>query len=444
MKTAALVALVFIALALLCLVLKPEWLPFVLIGVVIAFGCVIVKLVIPPIDGKKRWIEKAANDFVELLKISGTESKEYEKIRKKFEGWGCTITDESVRMYSKKKLKRVKESEIFELKDEIDKTKRDIVQFKNMMSKCEKEKNTIIERMNGLKEVISLLPHELVEVQISSNQERLDYIFEKIKNWKVEHLDFDELSTFEGVLRDVSEHLNRIYTYIEERENNIKEKADKLNDNINHEEIKLENALKELIISGEEVRNNLESARWCVENALKDLESLNLTKSVRHLNAAEDKLGSAKNNIEFLEGLVKVISMKRDEYPMSKDRLEGLSEFLDNVIEEFNANPVEVKLKKREEGIEIVRIEKYRHKEALIAILTLIKKRIEGTILEEPKNALHPTATEEVFNELKDFFINELGNSVIIEIREDKIFIDFRTGDVNEVVDNLLRKLRHY
>lgn len=444
MKTAALAAVVFIALALLCLVLKPEWLPFVLIGVVIAFGCVIVKLVIPPIDGKKRWIEKAANDFVELLKISETETKGYEKIRKKFEDWGCTITDESVRMYSKKKLKRVKESEIFELKDEIDKTKRDIVQFKNMMSKCEKEKNTIIERMNGLKEVIPLLPHELVEVQISSNQERLDYIFEKIKNWKVEHLDFDELSTFEGVLRDVSEHLNRIYTYIEERENNIKERADKLNDNINHEEIKLENALKELIISGEEVRNNLESARWCVENVLKDLESLNLTKSERHLNAAEDKLASAKNNIEFLEGLVKVISMKRDEYPMSKDRLENLSEFLDNVIEEFNANHVEVKLKKREEGIEIVRIEKYRHKEALIAILTLIKKRIEGTILEEPRNTLHPTATEEVFNELKDFFITELGNSVIIEIREDKIFIDFRTGDVNEVVDNLLRKLRHY
>jgi hypothetical protein len=313
------------------------------------------------------------------------------------------------------------------------------------MSKCEKEKNAIIERMNGLKEVIPLLPYELMVVKISSNQERLDYISEKIKNWKVEHLDFDELSTFERVLCDVSEHLNKIYTYIEERKNKIKERADKLKDNVNHEELKLKNALKGLMISAEEVRNNLEGARWYIENALKDHESLNLTKSEHHLDVAEDKLASAKNNIEFLYGLVIAISKKRNEYPMTKNRLENLSDFLDSVIDEFNANHVEVKLKKDEEGIEIRRIEKYRHKEALIAMLTLIKKKIKGNILEEPKNTLHPTATEEVFNELKDFFINELGDNTIIEIREDTIFIDFlKTGDVKEVVDNLLGKLRHY
>ena len=445
MKIAALVAVAFIAMALLCLVLKPEWLPFVLIGVVIAFGCVIVALVIPPVDEKKRWIEKAANDFLELLKLSGENAKranEFKEMRKKLLDWGCIINDESVVRYNKKKSKRVKESEIFELKDEIDKTKKDIVKFKNMRSKCEKEKNTIIERMNRLKEVIPLLPYELEVVEISSNQERLDYISEKIKNWKVEHLDFDELSTFERVLCDVSEHLNKIYTYVEERKNNIKERADKLKDNVNHEEIRLKNALKRLIISAEEVRNNLEGARWCIENALKNLESLNLTKSERHLNVAEDKLASAKDKIEFLYGLVTVISRKRNEYPMTKSRLESLSDFLDHVIEEFNANHVEAKLKKGEGGIKIVHIEKYRHKEALIAMLTLIRRKIEGNILEEPKNTIHPTATEEVFGELKDLFINELGDSVIIEIREDKIFIDFRTEDVNEVVNDLVRKLR--
>ena len=196
------------------------------------------------------------------------------------------------------------------------------------------------------------------------------------------------------------------------------------------------------MMSAEEVRNSLEGASWCIENALKGLESLNLTRSERHLNVAEDKLASAKDKIEFLYGLVTVISRKRNEYPMTKSRLESLSDFLDHVIEEFNANHVEAKLKKGEGGIKIVHIEKYRHKEALIAMLTLIRRKIEGNILEEPKNTIHPTATEEVFGELKDLFINELGDSVIIEIREDKIFIDFRTEDVNEVVNDLVRKLR--
>ena len=288
-----------------------------------------------------------------------------------------------------------------------------------------------------------LLPPELMEVEILGNQERLDYISGRIKNWKVEYLDFEELSAFEKVLRDVAEHLNRVYAYVEERKNKIKVRADGLKDAVNREELRLKNALKSLIISAEEVWNDLEGARWCVENALKNLESLNLTMSERHLNAAEEKLASAKDRIEFLYGLDTAISRKRNEYPMTRSRLDSLSDFLDSVIEEFNANHVEAKLKKDERGIKIVYIEKYRHKEALIAILTMIMRIIEGgNILEVPKNTLHPTATEEVFNELKDFLINELGDSVIIEIREDKIFIDFRTGDVNKVVNKLVWKLR--
>jgi hypothetical protein len=442
MKTAAFVAVVFIVLALLFLVLKPEWLPFVLIGVVIAFCGAILVLVKPPIDEKKRWIEKAAKDFAKLLKIAGAEREKYEGIRKQFEAWGCTVTDDSVRVYSKKKLKRVRESEIFELKDELEKITKEIVKFKTMMSKCETERNTLIEQMKGVQEVIPLLPLELKVVELSSNQERLEFIAEKIKNWNVEHLDFDELATLEKALHDVSEHLKRVYSYVEEREKSIKARADTLKDSVNHEARRFKKASSALILPAEEVWNNVEGAGWCVEKAVKKLESVDLARSERYLNAAEEKLASAKHTIEFLEGLVIVISKKRTVYPMSKTRLETLSAFLERVIDEFNVNHMEVKLKKSEEGITIRYIERYRHKEALIAILTLIKRRIEGTILEAPKNTLHPTATEDAFFELKDLFINELGDRVILELRADSVFIDFRTGDVNRIVDTLIKKLR--
>ena len=113
MRIAALVAVVFMALALLCLVLKPEWLPFVLIGVVIAFVCVVVLLIIvTPRNDIIKEIEEAANDFRELLKLSGAKPKEFEEMRKKLkefeemrkklEDFGCMINDDSVTWDKKK------------------------------------------------------------------------------------------------------------------------------------------------------------------------------------------------------------------------------------------------------------------------------------------------------------------------------------------------------